>query len=245
MTQALTEKFRNLSQLLIRNIVQFNHEQINRKEQTMTIEALKKLSNAVSKVVYQGAYVPKAENVVYRQDKESGRYVTVVHFDDGVKAVVKQCENDPFDLEKAVLWALVKRAYGKVTAKEARGKVQLELKGNGYATMIRELVEKAVDQGKKQEADAVKKAAAKKADAATEVKGDKPAATATRCCKGCTAVCKRGKRPLKSSPIAKLRKSVKNMTPAEKRQYWRWADGRRRNRKARQMAKLNDKLSAR
>lgn len=129
-----------------------------------------------------GFGVPRPKNVVFQKkriklcDKDGkplydllgrrivkeGGYVTTVMFDDGIQTQVVQGEHDAFDLEKAILYAVAKRVYGKeVEKKDKDGRDVVVVEGNGYNAMLKKVCEAAVDQDQKR-ADAEKRRAALK-----------------------------------------------------------------------------------
>lgn len=85
-----------------------------------------------------------------RRIVKEGGYVTTVMFDDGIQTQVVQGEHDAFDLEKAVLYAVAKRVYGKeVEKKDKDGRDVTVVEGNGYNAMLKRVCEAAVDQDQK------------------------------------------------------------------------------------------------
>lgn len=110
------------------------------------------------KITCDGAYAPNPVKCTWRVDdqdkfnkdgelvrKATGRIHVAVHFDDGTTVHVAQCENDPNDIEKAVLFAIAKRVYGRVEVKDAAAR-KIEIAGAGYAAMIKDVVERATGQ---------------------------------------------------------------------------------------------------
>lgn len=110
------------------------------------------------KITCDGAYAPNPVKCTWRVDdqdkfnkdgelvrKATGRIHVAVHFDDGTTVHVAQCENDPNDIEKAVLFAIAKRVYGRVEVKDAATR-KIEIAGAGYAAMIKDVVERATGQ---------------------------------------------------------------------------------------------------
>lgn len=129
-----------------------------------------------------GFRVPRPKNVVFQKkriklcdkdgqplrDKDGrriakeGGYVTTVMFDDGIQTQVVQGEHDAFDLEKAVLYAVAKRVYGKtVEKKDKDGRDVIVVEGDGYNAMLKKVCCAAVDQDQKR-VDAEKRRAALK-----------------------------------------------------------------------------------
>ena len=64
---------------------------------------------------------------------------TIVWFADGTKVIVKKSESDVYSKEHALLYAIVKRLYGKVLSD---GTVE----PNGFMTYLKRLVENGIDQ---------------------------------------------------------------------------------------------------
>lgn len=82
------------------------------------------------------------ERVVY-----SGK-TTTVFFEDGTKAVVKCSDNDNYDRQNAVVYALVKRLFGKLGRYDAKAKKTItnEADGNGIGTKLEKIVNAGFDQ---------------------------------------------------------------------------------------------------
>lgn len=97
------------------------------------------------------------ERVVY-----SGN-TTTVFFEDGTKAVVKCSDNDRYDRQNAVVYALVKRLFGKLGHYDAKAKklVTNEADGNGIGTKLEKIVKAGFDQDAELAAARARKAKAK------------------------------------------------------------------------------------
>lgn len=139
---------------------------------------------------YAAVHMPKPVSVVYQKKKikltdkdgaplrdkktgkrltKEGNYITVVVFDDGLRVQVAQGEHDQFDLEKALLYAIAKRAYGRLTnGTDKDGRPVVEVQSNGYNLMLKKVVSKAVDQ------DAVRKMRDEKRSSKPALKAKKP-----------------------------------------------------------------------
>ena len=72
------------------------------------------------------------------------REATIVYFNDGTKCVVRKSAQDAYNREHAIVYAIVKRAYGTV---DENGVVQ----GNGMGTMLARIVKNGYDQEAYQE----------------------------------------------------------------------------------------------
>ena len=83
------------------------------------------------------------------------REATIVYFDDGTKCIVRKSAQDTYNREHAIVYAIVKRAYGTV---DENGVVQ----GNGMGTMLARVVKNGYDQEAYQEQQKNKKTTEKK-----------------------------------------------------------------------------------
>lgn len=100
--------------------------------------------------------MPAVKSVIFNKN------ATVVYFDDGTKCIVRKSAMDEYNREHAVVYAIVKRAYGIVNAD---GTVD----GNGMGNMLAKVVANGYDQEAHNEAENAKKASKQK----SEFVGDK------------------------------------------------------------------------
>lgn len=77
--------------------------------------------------------MPAVKSVIFNKE------ATIVYFDDGTKCIVRKSAKDEYNREHAVVYAIVKRAYGTV---DENGVVQ----GNGMGSMLEKVVENGYDQ---------------------------------------------------------------------------------------------------
>lgn len=160
-------------------------------------------SRVLSKV-YSKAYCPPITKVI---DKKP---VTTVCFNDGSKASVKCSAHDTYNLETAILYAIVKRTFGSVNCYTA------EAVCAGLGRSLKEIVEKHTYH-----------AIPKKLD--SEEKCD------CKCSHGNSGSCKCNKastfqKNLQTGKEAEIKKTIyirpdkpfSQFTQEEKRAYWRW-----------------------
>ena len=81
--------------------------------------------------LYEGSYCPAVKEVI------DNKPTTIVKFTDGSKSVVKCSENDDYNLETAVIYALVKRTFCTEFSKDG------EAICPGLGNSLRKIVEKA------------------------------------------------------------------------------------------------------
>ena len=101
--------------------------------------------------------VPETRSVNMPGVKQAifNREATIVYFDDGTKCVVRKSAQDAYNREHAIVYAIVKRAYGTV---DENGVVQ----GNGMGTMLARVVKNGYDQEAYQKQQKNKKTTEKK-----------------------------------------------------------------------------------
>lgn len=90
--------------------------------------------------------MPAVKSVIFNKE------ATIVYFDDGTKCIVRKSTQDDYNREHAVVYAIVKRAYGTV------GKDGL-VEGNGMGNMLAKIVANGYDQEAHAAAEKAKKAA--------------------------------------------------------------------------------------
>ena len=96
---------------------------------------------------YNGTYMPGIQRVAYSGKK------TIVWFTDGTKVMVECSENDTYDRQTALAYAICKRLLGRVNDDGT-------IDSNGFGCMMKKIVDAGYDQDKaKAEAEAKKKAA--------------------------------------------------------------------------------------
>lgn len=93
--------------------------------------------------------MPAVKSVIFNKE------ATIVYFDDGTKCIVRKSTQDDYNREHAVVYAIVKRAYGIV------GKDGL-VEGNGMGNMLAKIVANGYDQEAHAAAEKAKKAAKQK-----------------------------------------------------------------------------------
>lgn len=93
-------------------------------------------SSRVLPKVYARTYCPPITKVI------DNNPTTVVMFNDGSKSVVKCSPNDTYNLETAILYAIVKRTFGKVDPATA------EATCPGLGNSLKEIIEKHTISGK-------------------------------------------------------------------------------------------------
>jgi hypothetical protein len=95
-----------------------------------------------------GHWVPDVDRVHFNKNK------TIVFFKDGTRTVVTLSDSDPYDRKTAIVYAIVKRMFGKVEDDNS-------VSGNGFGTKLQKIVDAGFDQVKAKEELAEKKKAAR------------------------------------------------------------------------------------
>lgn len=116
----ITEKFADLVHNLGRDIVQYPHYHKVVFEEDVPCSCNKINMPAVRQAIFN-------------------KNATIVYFNDGTKCVVHKSALDEYNREHAIVYAIVKRAYGIVGSD---GVVQ----GNGMGSMLAKILANAVDQ---------------------------------------------------------------------------------------------------
>lgn len=93
--------------------------------------------------------MPAVKSVIFNKE------ATIIYFDDGTKCIVRKSAMDEYNREHAVVYAIVKRAYGTVNAD---GTVD----GNGMGNMLAKVVANGYDQEAHNKAEEEKKASKQK-----------------------------------------------------------------------------------
>jgi hypothetical protein len=82
--------------------------------------------------------MPAVKSVIFNKN------ATIVYFEDGTKCVVRKSAQDDYNREHAVVYAIVKRAYGIVNDDNT-------VDGNGMGAMLARVVKNGYDQDSHQE----------------------------------------------------------------------------------------------
>ena len=93
--------------------------------------------------------MPGVKSVIFNKN------ATVVYFNDGTKCIVRKSDKDEYNREHAVVYAIVKRAYGTVGPDGV-------VTGNGMGNMLEKVVANGYDQEAHDAAEKAKKAAKQK-----------------------------------------------------------------------------------
>ena len=103
----------------------------------------------VDALTYNQVNMPAVKSVIFNKN------ATIVYFVDGTKCIVRKSALDEYNREHAVVYAIVKRAYGIVNAD---GTVD----GNGMGNMLAKVVANGYDQEAHNKAEEAKKASKQK-----------------------------------------------------------------------------------
>ena len=144
--------------------------------------------------------MPGLKNIIFNND------ITKVIFTDGTWSLVRLSGNDSPNREVAVLYAIAKRIYGKISFDRKNYGEAVE---SGIGTKLRKWVAGAYDQ-----------AAAEKEKRAAEKA--KVRAKAKACSCSCGGACK------DDAPYVRPNKPFSQFTAEEKRAYWREQNRKRR-----------------
>lgn len=92
-------------------------------------------------------YFPTMSEIPISRVTYSGD-TTVVFFTDGTKTTVKCSSNDTYDRQTAIVYALVKRMFGKIGRYDAKTKkfYDNEIDGNGLGTKLEKIADAGFDQ---------------------------------------------------------------------------------------------------
>ena len=95
---------------------------------------------------------------------------TVVFFTDGTKTTVKCSSNDTYDRQTAIVYALVKRIFGKIGRYDSKTKkfYENEIDGNGLGTKLEKLAAAGFDQDEEKRTAKARKAKAREEHAARQ-----------------------------------------------------------------------------
>ena len=97
------------------------------------------LTSVITSLVKRNAFMPNVRHIVYHNP------AIKVYFSDGTWVLLKATNGDVFDKERGLVYALVKRMMGTPDP------VTHEVKGGGYMSAIRRMVDSATDQIKNRE----------------------------------------------------------------------------------------------
>lgn len=100
--------------------------------------------------------MPAVKSVIFNKN------ATIVYFTDGTRSIVKKSPNDEYNREHAVVYAIVKRAYGIV------GNDGI-VEGNGMGNMLAKAVANGYDQEAHEAEEKAKRAAKRSAKRANDV----------------------------------------------------------------------------
>lgn len=95
---------------------------------------------------------------------------TVVFFTDGTKTTVKCSSNDTYDRQTAIVYALIKRLFGKIGRYDAKTKkfYDNEIDGNGLGTKLEKIAAAGFDQDEEKRTAKARKAKAMEEHAARQ-----------------------------------------------------------------------------
>ena len=95
---------------------------------------------------------------------------TVVFFTDGTKTTVKRSGADKYDRQTAIVYALIKRLFGKIGRYDAKTKkfYENEIDGNGLGTKLEKLAAAGFDQDEEKRTAKARKAKAQEEHAARQ-----------------------------------------------------------------------------
>jgi len=200
---------------------------MNTLRAAVTLASNQYFRNAFGRLTRNVAFCPLITRVRTSFTK-SGQVFTTVNFDDGTAVTVCKCENDAHDEEKAVLYAIAKRVYGKIVVDRCGDKVKLEIKAERVGAKIGQLASNA--EIKDHQADRVAKPAKKTVKVRIIDGGEEPEVEDSRTC-ACRD-CGRGKRGKGKQLTAEGRKLRQKLglptdkpfsqwTVDQKRLYWR------------------------
>lgn len=114
-------------------------------------------------------YMPTMDAIPISRVVYSGG-ATTVFFTDGTKTTIKCSSNDKYDRQTAVVYALVKRFFGKIGRYDEKTKkfYENEIDGNGLGTKLEKIADAGFDQDLEKKNLSAKKAEAKAAHVARQ-----------------------------------------------------------------------------
>lgn len=146
--------------------------------------------------------MPGVKNIIFNNN------ITKVIFTDGTWSLVRLSGNDTPNRETAILYAIAKRIYGRISRDRKNYGEAVE---SAIGNKLRKWVESAYDQ-----------AAAEKEKRATEKAKVKAKEKAKTCTCSCNGACKDEK------PYVRPNKPFSQFTAEEKRAYWREQNRKRK-----------------
>ena len=114
-------------------------------------------------------YIPTMSEIPISRVTYSGD-TTVVFFTDGTKTTVKCSSNDTYDRQTAIVYALVKRLFGKLGRYDTKTKklYENEIDGNGLGTKLEKIAAAGFDQDEEKRTLKARKAKAQEEHAARQ-----------------------------------------------------------------------------
>ena len=114
-------------------------------------------------------YFPTMSEIPISRVTYSGD-TTVVFFTDGTKTTVKCSSNDTYDRQTAIVYALIKRLFGKIGRYDSKTKkfYENEIDGNGLGTKLEKLAAAGFDQDEEKRTAKARKAKAQEEHAARQ-----------------------------------------------------------------------------
>ena len=114
-------------------------------------------------------YIPTMPEIPISRVTYSGD-TTVVFFTDGTKTTVKCSSNDTYDRQTAIVYALVKRLFGKLGRYDTKTKklYENEIDGNGLGTKLEKIAAAGFDQDEEKRTLKARKAKAQEEHAARQ-----------------------------------------------------------------------------
>ena len=114
-------------------------------------------------------YIPTMPEIPISRVTYSGD-TTVVFFTDGTKTTVKCSSNDTYDRQTAIVYALVKRLFGKLGRYDSKTKkfYENEIDGNGFGTKLGKIAAAGFDQDEEKQTLKTRKAKAQEEHAARQ-----------------------------------------------------------------------------
>ena len=122
-----------------------------------------------SSVPKANGYFPTMPEIPISRVTYSGD-TTVVFFTDGTKTIVKRSGADKYDRQTAIVYALIKRLFGKIGRYDAKTKkfYENEIDGNGLGTKLEKLAAAGFDQDEEKRTAKARKAKAREEHAARQ-----------------------------------------------------------------------------
>ena len=114
-------------------------------------------------------YFPTMSEIPISRVTYSGD-TTIVFFTDGTKTTVKRSGADKYDRQTAIVYALVKRIFGKIGRYDSKTKkfYENEIDGNGFGTKLEKIAAAGFDQDEEKRTAKARKAKAQEEHAARQ-----------------------------------------------------------------------------